>query len=411
MIERPVYLKKIRKAFKHLPIVVLIGARQVGKTTIMQSFSSGKQSLYLIGQDIDVAELFSSSTLLEQYLQTKLNAELDALLMIDEFQYINNISTKLKVLTDKYPKLQVLCSGSSSLDILQNVEESLAGRVRIIEVLSLSFEEYISFVKPNLLTEFQNLSTNTQSSLLTAPFDILLSEYLLYGGLPRVALATNYEEKTELLNDIYQTYLWKDVKSYIKNEHSVAFNRLLRLLSNQIGNLVNVNNLSKESGLAYNTCEQYIYILEQMYIIKLLEPFSNNRRKEVQKMKKVYFYDTGLRNVIERNFEDLDFRRDKGSVFENHCFLELWRNKGNTDNIKFYRISESSEVDFFVDRMKNKIAIECKYSKYDKPFSINILNKFAEEEGISQKFIINKNFNALYNGTQFIQGIFVGKII
>ncbi len=149
MIHRTTYLDKIENGFKQIPIIILIGARQVGKTSLMKDFITGKKSVFLIGQDAETAELFQKTSVIEQYLRVYLNQELDGFLMIDEFQYINGISTVIKLLTDKHPQLKVLCSGSSSLDILQKVEESLAGRVRIIEVLSLSFPEYLYSTSPN----------------------------------------------------------------------------------------------------------------------------------------------------------------------------------------------------------------------------------------------------------------------
>ena len=135
-----------------LPIAVLIGARQVGKTSIMKMYPTEgfRNTLFLNGQDAEVAERFQKLSTIEQYLRVYLNEDLEGLLMIDEFQFVNGISTMLKLLTDKHERLKILCSGSSSLDILKNVEESLAGRVRVIEVLSLSFSEYLLFRDENL---------------------------------------------------------------------------------------------------------------------------------------------------------------------------------------------------------------------------------------------------------------------
>jgi predicted AAA+ superfamily ATPase len=278
-------------------------------------------------------------SVIEQYLQIYLNPELDGFLMIDEFQYIQGISTMLKLLTDKHPKLKVLCSGSSSLDILQEIEESMAGRLRTIEVLSLSFQEYLLFKDVKLAELYQSLNADTESSALTAPFEEIFQEYLVYGGLPRTALAKSKEDKIEILEDIYKTYLLKDVRNYIANENVVGFNKILRILASQIGNLVNINDLSRESGFSYKDCENYLYLLEQMYIIKLIEPYSNNRRKTITKMKKVYFYDLGMRNRIENNFNGITFRADNGAIFENYVMLELWRNKGTGGELQFFRTS------------------------------------------------------------------------
>ena len=252
MITRKRYLDKIETAFRLVPIVVLIGARQVGKTSIMKSFpiKDFRNTLFLNGQDVEVAMRFQQFSTIEQYLKIYLNPQLEGLLLLDEFQYVQGISTMLKLLTDKYEGLRILCSGSSSLDILQRVEESLAGRVRVIEVLSLSFSEYLLF-KDERLWQLQQQASATDDETLIAPLQRAYEEYLIYGGFPRTALTDNPQEKAELLNDIYQTYLLNDVRHYISNEHFVGFSRLVRLLSVQIGNLVNINDLSRESGLPY----------------------------------------------------------------------------------------------------------------------------------------------------------------
>jgi len=410
MLKRECYLKKIEAGFRQTPIVILIGARQVGKTSLMKVFDKDKKSVFLNGQDTEIAELFQKLSVIEKYLQVYLNEELDGFLMIDEFQYIGGVSTMLKLLTDKHEKLKILCSGSSSLDILQKVEESLAGRVRIIEVLSLSFTEYLQFNDEKLHLLYRKFDMDTENSALTVPIEQLFSEYLIYGGLPRAALTKSKEEKTEILDNIYTTYLMHDVRNYIKNEHSVGFNKLLRILAAQIGNLVNVNEISRESGLSYKTCDEYLYLLEQMYIIKLIDPYFVNKRKVIGKMKKVYFCDLGLRNMIERNFNEIAFRADNGAIFENAVMLSLWRNKGTAGNLQFFRTTDGTEVDFILSQLNGKTAIECKYKKMSKLISLQAFNRFCEEEKIEKRLIVNMNFNTIHNKTKFIQGFLVDKI-
>ena len=289
MVKREYYLDKIIAGFKYNPIVVLLGARQVGKTTIMEMFVGEKKSLWLNGQNPEISQLFENFSTIERYLKLNINEKLDGLLVIDEFQFINNVSLILKLLCDKYKKLKILCSGSSSLDIIQIVEESLAGRVRVIPVYSLSFDEYLKFNNKNLAKQFNSCLINDDINLLLPQIPVLLNEYLIYGGLPKITLAENLNEKEELLNDIFQTYLLKDVRQYIKNQDFVAFNKLLKILSAQIGNMININELSKAVQLPYKTCEEYIHILEQMFIIHLVSPFYTNKRKEITKMKKNIF--------------------------------------------------------------------------------------------------------------------------
>jgi predicted AAA+ superfamily ATPase len=410
MLKRERYLGKIEHGFAQVPIVVLIGARQVGKTSLMSIYSEGKKCVSLNGQDAEIAALFQKQSTIEQYLKVYLNEELDGFLLLDEFQFIGGISTSLKLLTDKHSRLKVLCSGSSSLDILQQVEESLAGRVRVIEVLSLSFAEYLLFNDAKRYELFNTFDLNTESSALTAPIEHHLYDYMIYGGLPRAALTKKQEEKIEILDDIYQTYLLKDVRNYVKNGHIVGFNKLLRLLASQIGSLLNINEMSRESGLTYKTTEDYLYLLEQMYIIKLVEPYFTNKRKVIGKMKKIYFCDLGLRNMIERNFNEIDFRADNGAIFENYVMLELWRNKGVGGELQFFRTSDGTEIDFVMKNLRKTSVVEVKFKNLDKPLNIKALTVFCQDENIQDKYIVNKMLNTTHNGTKFIQGFLVPQL-
>lgn len=410
MIVRTKYLKMIADGFRVVPIVVLIGARQVGKTSLMKSVEVDGKKIFLNGQDPEIAALFQKLSVVEQYLKAYLDENLKGYLMLDEFQYISGISTMMKLLTDKHPSLKILCSGSSSLNILQEVEESLAGRVRTIEVSSLSFEEYILFRDESLHQLYQGLDDNTESSALTVPISNLLAEYLIYGGLPRAALLAAPEDKVAVLDDIYITYLLKDVRNYVENEFIVGFNKMLRILALQIGNMININRISVETGMSYKKCEEYIYLLEQMYIIKMIEPYESNRRKSIVKMKKVFFCDIGLRNMIAKNFNDLEFRDDKGYIFENYVMQELWRNKQAGGTLQFFRTSDGAEVDFVLNNLREKIAVECKYKTLTKPVSLAAFNRFCDDENIQKRYIVNKNLNTIHNGVKFIQGFLVKTI-
>jgi len=410
MIVRTKYLKMIADGFRVVPIIVLIGARQVGKTSLMESVDVKGKKLFLIGQDPEVAALFQKLSIIEQYLKAYLDKNLKGYLMLDEFQYIPGISTMMKLLTDKHPSLKILCSGSSSLKILQEVEESLAGRVRTIEVSSLSFEEYLLFKDEKLYQLYQSFDGNTESSALTVPVSNLLSEYLIYGGLPRAALLATPEDKVAVLDDIYTTYLLKDVRNYVENEFIVGFNKMLRMLALQIGNMVNINSISTETGVPYKKCEEYIYLLEQMYIIKMIEPYVPNQRKSIIKMKKVFFCDIGLRNMIVKDFNEIDFRMDNGAIFENYIMLELWRNKSAGGTLQFFRTSDGAEVDFVLNNLKEKIAVESKYKTMTKPVSLVAFNRFCDDENIRKRYIVNKNLNTIHNGAKFLQGFLVKTI-
>ncbi len=408
--ERKTYTDKICKAVRSVPIVVLTGSRQVGKTTLMKNLPLKKQVLYLDGQDPDVAALFQQKTIIEKYLEIHLNEKRDGYLLIDEFQYINNISVLLKLLVDHNSDLRVICSGSSSIDILQKVEESLAGRVRFIEILPLSFEEYLMFTDNTLWQLFQKYDKNTINLLIDKKCYLIFTDYLIYGGMPRVALEKDTENKMDLLDDIYKTYLLKDVRQFVRNEDFVGFNKLLRLLAAQTGGIVNINKLSVETALSYKKTEAYLGILEQMYIIKMLEPYQTNNRKVITKMKKVYFLDLGLRNCIINDFNAIDYRIDNGALFENFVFLEIIRKIKKSDKIYFYRTLDGSEVDFVLDTLKGKVAIEVKFKSLTEPKFFKNLITFNTTENSKYSFVVNTNLNAESEGIRYIQGILINKL-
>jgi predicted AAA+ superfamily ATPase len=357
-----------------------------------------------------VAGLFIKLSTIETYLKVYLDPGFNGLLIIDEFQYIPGISVMIKLLTDMHKQIKILCTGSSSLDILQKVDESLAGRVRIIEVFSLSFSEFILFNSPKLAELYSSVNDRTEDSSLTIPFKDLLDSYLIFGGLPRAALTQDPGEKSAVLEDIYKTYLMKDVRSYVRNEDFLGFNKLLRMLALQIAGLVNTSELSRESGLSYRKTEEYMSLLEQMYIIRLIPPWHTNKRKSIVKMKKVYFNDLGLRNRVAGNLGEISLHQDKGNIFENYVLLELQRNLAPGGNIHFFRTAEGTEVDFIVDQLTRKMAVECKFKRMDKPVSLRSLNLFSELENITEKYVVNQNLNSEKEGTRFLQGYFAGMI-
>ncbi len=409
-IKRDALISQIEESIALIPITVLIGARQVGKTTILKNLVLSKPSIYLIGQDPQVASIFENYNTAENYLRINLSREIDGFLLLDEFQFINNISTTLKLLTDSFSNLKVICSGSSSLDIIQKVEESLAGRIRIIDVYSLSFFEYLRFQNEEIYNLFTKYNSDTVDEIVDSRIKFFLNEYLLYGGLPRAALIENSESKIKILDEIYKTYLLRDVRSYVRNEDAVGFNKLLILLASQISNMINIQELTNTTGLSYRKCEEYLFLLEQMFIIKLIQPYYTNKRKVISKMKKVYFTDLGLRNMIFANFNELEKRNDSGAIFENYVYLEIMRNIPSYSKIYYFRTKDGTEIDFIIDNLKNKYLVEVKYQEMYKTKSFKNISSFSEIENINKAFIVNKNLNTNVANLKFIQGYLIDKI-
>ena len=410
LINRDNNIKKVLVSISKMPITVLIGARQVGKTSLMNSLNIDTSIYKIDGQSVEVNQLFNIVSDVESLLKIKLNKDLKGLFIIDEFQFIDKISTKLKLLVDNNPKLKILCSGSSSIDIIQKVEESLAGRVRVININSLSFSETILFNNKDLFDEYQKYSIDTNSVVVSPVIKQMLNDSLIYGGMPRVVLENDYDEKIQILDDIYRTYLLRDVKSYIRNKDSVGFNKMLQILALQISNLVNINDLSKNTGLTYNKCEEYLYLLEQMYIIKLVSPFDSNKKKAIKKMKKVFFLDLGLRNIIINNFNNIDLRLDNGAIFENFVYLEIIKSMKAFSYVNFYRTRDGAEVDFVINDMKKLLTFEVKYKKLIKSNYYKALQNFNKDENVAESYLVNIDYNISESNLKYIQAILLEKI-
>lgn len=409
-IERPIYTKKIQESVGRLPVTVLTGARQVGKTTLMKNIHLEGPVLFLNGEDVEVATVFQKYSTLVNFLKIRLNENTSGFLLIDEFQYIPGISTMLKLLADHCHDLKVICTGSSSLDITQKVEESLAGRIRVVEIFPLSFDEYLRFCAPELHVLYDKYTVATPNDIVDPTIQIKMDEFIIFGGLPRLALESDHEQRILLLDDIYKTYLMRDVRSYIRQEDSVGFNRLLRLLAAQVGSMVNINELSRTSGLSYKKCEDYLYLLEQMYVIKMIEPYISNHRKTVTKMKKAYFFDTGLRNMIYNSFNPLETRSDKGSLFENYVFMELQKSLPPAAVIHFYRTVDGSEIDFVVDYQRSLTSLEVKFKNLSGSIFHKGLAAFNQNEQAFRSYFINRNLNDCSQQIIFLPGYFAGKI-
>jgi uncharacterized protein len=410
IIPRPDYLEKINNALNFVPIVVLNGARQVGKTTLMRSLNPAGKQLFLNGQNPEIAELFSRYSILTAFLKTELDSNLQGTLFIDEFQFIPDVSTMLKLLSDENSGLKIICSGSSSLDIVGKVSESLAGRVRIIPVYSLSFKEYVRFYEEELYEKLLSYKLTDPVEIHDKRIAGLMDDYLLSGGLPKIALAQKLSDKIELLDDIYRTYLLKDIRNYIRNEDFVGFNKLLKLLALQDGNLVNINSLSKETLLSYKKAEDFVQILEQMFIIRLVPPFVSNKRKEITRMKKLYFTDIGLRNVILNDFRDLQLRQDKGALFENFVFLELAKEVSKVENIFFFRTKDGLEIDFLVNTYRKIIPFEVKYQTINRPTSVPSLKRFYQIEPYQKAFLVNPGYYSTEDKIDFLPGYMLSKV-
>jgi len=337
-------------------ILLFIGARQAGKTTILrqlQSFLKEKNNLvyFLNLEDPDYLELLNKSPKnLFKVFTLDLNKK--NFVLIDEIQYLNNPSNFLKYFYDEYGgKIKLLVSGSSAFYIDKKFKDSLVGRKKIFNVRTLSFREFLRFKNEIELAQknFREINLSEKEKII-----IYYREYLIYGGYPRVVLAAT-DEKEEILRDIAYSYIKKDIyEANIRQDE--VFYKLFKILAEQIGNLINASELASTLGVSKTSIDNYLYVMRKSFHINLVKPFFKNTRKELTKMPKVYFSDLGLRNFFVSDFGSLETRKDKGALLENAVFKQLIE-KYPEDKIKFWRTIAKNEVDFVIDK---KEALEIK---------------------------------------------------
>lgn len=393
-------------------ILILKGARQVGKTTLLKQIiaeiekQDAKTSIvYLRADDPKNSQYLQSTAVFEEYLKRSHSfPSRFVYVFIDEFQTISNAGLFLKNVFDAHKgSLQLIVSGSSSLEITKNTE-FLTGRSIDFDISRISFREYFNYETKNEihvlpLSRFDELELfyRTYSDTIRLHF----KEYLAFGGYPEVITTTEHKDKELILESIVKTYIEKDIAGFLHIENITGFNNLTKILSDQIGNLVNLSEISTTTTLSRNTAEKYLDVLIGTYVFNLVTPFYRNIRSELTKMPKVYALDTGIHNYFARSF-NADHQLD-GSLIENFVYLELLH-QFKKDYIHFYRTIGGAEIDFAIESTENKMILgEVKY-RTKTTIPVAMKNFVARYPGItSQKIIFTKNtIKKFPDGTVFL---------
>lgn len=339
---------KAKRYLENDDILLFIGARQAGKTTILRQLNSileknGQATYFINLEDPEYLDLLNKSpkNLLKIFT---LNLQKKNFVFIDEVQYLKNPSNFLKYFYDEYKgKIKILASGSSAFYLDKKFKDSLAGRKKIFYVSTLSFKEFLLFKNEESLSRLNlgNLGLAEAEKII-----LCYREYMIYGGYPRVVLSS-LEEKIDNLHEIAYSYIKKDIfEANIRQDD--IFYKLFKILSFQIGSLVNASELANTLGVSKTSIENYLYVMHKSFHLHFLKPFHRNIRKELTKMPKVYFSDLGLRNFFANDFRNLEDRQDYGSLLENAVFLQLSK-KYEEDSLRFWRTIQRNEVDFVLN--------------------------------------------------------------
>lgn len=320
--------------------IIIYGARQVGKTTFVKQLMRVRPepSLYLNCDEPDIREALTNKNTLE--LQQIIGN--NKIVVIDEAQRVTSIGVTIKLLVDNFPSLQIIATGSSSLDLAAGIKEPLTGRKIEFTLYPLSVEE--------LLTVEDH-----------ADYSRALPSRLIHGAYPGIIFAEN---KPLLLREISEAYLYRDLVELQKVRNLDQLRRLVQALALQIGSEVSFNEIGNMLNLDNETVARYVQILVQTQVIFELPPFKNNIRNTLGRLRKIYFCDLGIRNAIINNFNPIDLRTDVGALWENHCILE--RRKYNSNNMRFsntyfWRAYDRAEIDYLEEINGRLIAFEFKW--------------------------------------------------
>jgi predicted AAA+ superfamily ATPase len=341
MITRTIQQEIEKWLFKQ-KVIIIYGARQVGKTTLVKSLIRGKEndSLYLNCDEPDIRDALSNKT----STHLKELAGNNKIIVIDEAQRVTNIGIALKLLVDNFSEIQVIATGSSSFDLSNHVKEPLTGRKIEFTLYPLSVEEL--------------LSRESQVN-----FTRLLPTRLIYGAYPGIILQ---ESKEILLREITETYLYKDLLEFQTVKNPEMLRKLLQALALQIGSEVSYPELGALLNLNKDTVTRYVNLLIQTNVLFELPPFKSNIRNTLGKMKKVYFCDLGIRNTLINNFNPIELRADVGALWENYFILERMkfnRNRMKYPNIYFWRAYNKAEIDYLEENNGKLEAFECKWNE------------------------------------------------
>ena len=326
--------------------IILMGARQVGKSTLLQLLLGQRQDvLWLNGDNNDVQALFMaiSAERIHSLMGTK------RILVIDEAQRISNIGVQLKIIIDQLPNIQVIATGSSSFELASKVNEPLTGRKREFKLFPLAFSEMVEH--SSLIEELR-----------------LVPHRLVYGYYPEVV--ENPGQEAAILKELTDSYLYRDILTLDKVAKSDKLVLLLKALAMQIGSQVSYNELSGLVGIDAKTIERYITILEQSYIIFRLGSFSRNLRNELKFSKKIYFWDMGIRNAIIGNFSLVETRSDIGAMWENFAIAERMKQINYRHPFAqsyFWRTKQQTEIDYIEEQDGSLQAFEFKWNEHKSP--------------------------------------------
>ena len=386
-------LDKILAEIPSQEIIVLTGARQVGKTTLLFQIIDyllnkkripPKKIFYFNLDTPQTKNFVENSDQFSDFLLSKVETNLTKeriYVFLDEVQRLRNPGLILKGWYDLNLPIKFIVTGSSSLEVRSEIFEFLTGRKRLFVMRTLSFEEFLRWKEKSL--------TRNDSDRLH-----LWQEFVVFGGYPRVVLAQKHQEKLKTLKEIFSSFIKKDVSQLLKVEKVIAFENLVQILAENSGSLVNVEELSRTLRIHRQTVEKYLYYLEETYVISLVRPFFKRIGRELVKQPKVYFQDSGLRNFALSAFSDFEKRVDKGVLLETYLARRLQKELKLEEKLSFWRTLSGAEVDFILQKGADIQAFEAKASFLKKEQLSRSLRSFIRIYQPTRVTVVNLSLRA-----------------
>ncbi len=364
--------KNLEEKWNKGKVIVLIGPRQVGKTTLINFILKDKDYLFLDGDDNTVADILANAN--TENLKSIIGNY--KYVFIDEVQRIPNIGLKLKIMVDQIKDVQVIVSGSSSLDINNVTQEPLTGRKFEFQMFPVSWQEFensVGYIKAQQQLEIR----------------------LLYGMYPDVI--NNFGAEYEILKNLVSSYLYKDILALAGIRKSDVLEKILRALALQVGSEVSYNEIAQLVGVDKNTVNNYIDLLEKSYVVFRLTSFSKNIRNEIKANKKIYFYDNGVLNMLIGNFTTFQLRQDKGALWENFLVSERMKQLSYKQSIAksfFWRTTTQQEIDYIETNADEVSAYEFKWATNKK---VKLPKSFMDAYNPSFLVVNKDNFREFLN--------------
>ena len=401
-------LNEIIRYIDRREIISIKGPRQSGKTTLLKmlkDFLINEKNIdedhiiYLTFEDNEILYKFSENP--KDFIRKYITDSKRYYFLIDEAQYCKDLGKKLKLIYDLFENIKIIITGSSSLELKNETARYLVGRLLEFELYPLNFYEFLLYNDQKIARIYKewnekviNLLINSSDFEIKKDVDIYindllryLNEYIKFGGYPAIVTAESEKEKIFLLKNLVNTYLDKDVVSFLNIRDTIKFRRLITALASLNGSLINITQLANEINSYFKEIIDLLDILEQTYIIRRIRPFHKNLVTELKKENKIYFIDTGLRNYLINNFNDIEIRNDSGTLIENFILNELYQ----YGKINFWRTKNKAEVDFIFEG-KEIIPTEVKFSNIKRDILTRSLYYFIRNYNSRFSIVVTKNY-------------------